>query len=97
MLLRKHSSSCGVVHLEDTEQIIAWKNGYFSFHDEDLASFMRQLSSWYNVEITFPQGVPDVLFSGEMDINLKLEELLDVFNAMKINYKIENRKLIISN
>lgn len=84
-----------VVHLESTDQIVAWKNGYFSFHDEDLQSIMRQLSRWYNVEVTFPGGVPDVLFSGELDRSLKLEELLEVFTTMHINYQIENRNLII--
>ncbi len=85
-----------VVHLANTDQIVAWKNGYFSFNDDNLESIMRQLSRWYNVEIAFPQGVPDVLFSGELDRNLKLEELLEVFSTMKINYQIENRKLTIT-
>ena len=85
-----------VVHVENTDQIVAWKNGYFSFHDEDLQSIMRQLSRWYNVEVSFPEGASDVLFSGELDRSLKLEELLDVFTTMKINYQIENRKLIIT-
>ena len=85
-----------VVHLANTDQIVAWKNGYFSFNDDNLESIMRQLSRWYNVEIAFPQGVPNVLFSGELDRNLKLEELLEVFSTLKINYQIENRKLIIT-
>lgn len=85
-----------VVHLEDTDQIVAWKNGYFSFQNENLESIMRQLSRWYNVDIDFPQGVPDVLFSGELDRNLKLDELLEVFSTMKIKYHIENRSLIIT-
>ena len=85
-----------VVHLANTDQIVAWKNGYFSFHDEDLQSIMRQLSRWYNVDVSFPQGVPDVLFSGELDRSLKLEDLLEVFNTMKINYQLENRKIIIT-
>lgn len=85
-----------VVHLSNTDQIVAWKNGYFSFNDDNLESIMRQLSQWYNVDIDFPQGVPNVLFSGELDRNLKLEELLEVFSTLKINYQIENRKLIIT-
>ncbi len=35
----------------DTEEAIAWKQGYFRFYDENLESIMRKISRWYNVDV----------------------------------------------
>ncbi len=41
----------------DTEDIIAWKNGRFSFQDESLESIMDQVARWYNVKVVYQQKI----------------------------------------
>lgn len=35
----------------DTEEAVAWKQGYFRFDDESLENIMRKISRWYNVDV----------------------------------------------
>ena len=37
----------------DPEAAIAWKNGYFSFDDEELGSAMNKVARWYDLEVEF--------------------------------------------
>jgi len=32
--------------------VMAWKRGFFNFSDEDVQMVVRQLASWYDVEVT---------------------------------------------
>ncbi|MEO6521794.1 MAG: FecR domain-containing protein [Mucilaginibacter sp.] len=37
----------------ETEDVVAWKNGYFMFTNETFESIMAKVGRWYNVEIEF--------------------------------------------
>jgi transmembrane sensor len=37
----------------NTEEVIAWKNGYFNFDDEKLETIMKSVARWYNVDVVF--------------------------------------------
>ena len=37
----------------NTEEVIAWKNGYFNFDDEKLDNIMKSIARWYNVDVVF--------------------------------------------
>jgi len=37
----------------DVEDAVAWKNGFFRYHDERLETIMKHVSRWYNVSVVF--------------------------------------------
>jgi ferric-dicitrate binding protein FerR (iron transport regulator) len=84
-----------VLHDADVPAAIAWKNNYFSFTDADLATVMRQLSRWYNVDVTFAGAVPSGEFNGKIGRALTLDQVLKVLTATRVKYKIENDKILI--
>lgn len=79
----------------DTDQAVAWKNGVFNFHRTGLAAAMRQISRWYDVEVVYEKGVPDIEFGGEMERNLSLSQILTALENMGVHFRIEGRKLIV--
>ena len=80
----------------DVQNAIAWKNGYFSFHNADLKMVMRQLARWYDIEIVYGNQVPRFEFEGDIDMSLKLSAVLRILEKTGVNFKIEkNNKLII--
>jgi transmembrane sensor len=79
----------------DLENVMAWKNGLFSFADANLETVMRQLSRWYDVDVLYEGPVPDVEFNGEIDRNLTLSQVLNGLSATRINYKFRNEKTIV--
>lgn len=80
----------------DLEKVLAWKNGLFNFNDADLRSIMLQLSRWYDIEIVFEGAPPDRKFKGKMDRNLTLIQVLKILKETGIQYKLEGKKLTIS-
>ena len=81
----------------DIEKVIAWKNNVFNFNNENIESIMRQISRWYDVEISFEGQIPDVKFSGEIGRSLSLKQVLSILDETRIKYKISGNKLIIGN
>ena len=77
------------------EEVLAWKNGYFYFDDAGIPQLMKQLSRWYNVDIAFEGKIPDRKFGGKIPANTSLSEMLKILSITKINYKMENKTLVI--
>jgi len=79
----------------DTDKELAWKNGLFFFKKERLKSIMPQIERWYDVDVKYEGSVQDKLISGKIDRNVNLSEMLKIFSLLKIDYRIEGRRLIL--
>jgi ferric-dicitrate binding protein FerR (iron transport regulator) len=79
----------------DTEQAIAWKNGYFSFQQTSLQDVLRQLSRWYNVEIKYMGKIPERRFSGGISRNSNLSDVLKILEESNVNFVIEGNTLLV--
>ena len=63
----------------DIEQVMAWKNGIFSFDGTDIYTAMRQISRWYDVDIRFNDAIRENLYGGiPRDSNIS-----DVLNMLE--------------
>jgi transmembrane sensor len=74
---------------------IAWRYGKFNFEGLSFQQVMRMLGRWYDVDIIYEKGIPDIEIGGEMGKDLNLIQLLDGLKDLDIHYKVEGRKLII--
>ncbi|MBO9635353.1 MAG: FecR domain-containing protein [Chitinophagaceae bacterium] len=83
------------VETVDTDQVLAWKNGLFSFNNADIKTVMRQLSRWYDITIVYENGVPAQRFYGDMNRNLTLSQVLKGLEVTKVNFRLEGRNLIV--
>ena len=79
----------------DLEQVMAWKNGLFNFEGATLNEVMKQLERWYDIEVVYEKGIPDIAFGGEMTKNISLAGLLLVLEKSDIHFRIEGRKLVV--
>ena len=87
------------IHLEsvDTEQSVAWKNGYFKFEKADIQTVMRQICRWYDLEAEYRGKVNTDLFAGEIKRDEDVNKVLRIFQLSNIDVRIKGRKIIISN
>jgi transmembrane sensor len=86
-----------IIEPANIEQVMAWKNGYFHFENDNLSTVMRQLSRWYDIEIIYQADRMDDEFIGDIPRNVKLSEVLKVLEyGSGVHFKIENRKLIVT-
>lgn len=84
-----------VVNKVDVDQVVAWKNGLFSFENAGIEAIMRQLSRWYDVDVDY-RGRPDDLFIAEMNRNIKLSDALKALELTgKVSFEIEGKMIIV--
>ena len=41
----------------DMDETMAWKDGWFYFHNTDIKTVMRQLARWYNIQIVYSKNI----------------------------------------
>lgn len=92
---RVSAGAMQVINHVDINEVMAWKKGFFSFTDADLPTVMRQLSRWYNVQVTYEGDIPQRLFTGEIGRDLTLAQVLKGLTKTRIKYRIENGNRII--
>lgn len=86
------------IHVEkvDTDEMLAWKNGYFKFVAEDMESIMRKIARWYNVEIVFANNIPNGVFSGRISRSKNIDQVLRMIeSANSVHFKIEGRRIVV--
>ncbi|MFT3935299.1 MAG: DUF4974 domain-containing protein [Chitinophagaceae bacterium] len=81
----------------NTDKVVAWKDGVFNFQDAKLHEVMRQLERWYDIDVVYEKDVPEMEFVGKMGRDLSLSAVLRGLKNSKVHYRVEGRKLVISN
>ncbi|MBN9385919.1 MAG: FecR domain-containing protein [Chitinophagaceae bacterium] len=84
-----------VISNADIDRVMAWKNGMFSFEDARLDEVMRQLERWYDIEVTYEKGVPDIELMGKMTRDVSLKGLMLFLERLGVHCRLEGRKLIV--
>jgi ferric-dicitrate binding protein FerR (iron transport regulator) len=79
----------------DTDEAIAWKEGYFQFNRAGLEDVMRQLQRWYNVEVRYEGGISKREFWGKIPRNARLSEALRILELSNIHCSIAGDTIII--
>ncbi|MBO9633963.1 MAG: FecR domain-containing protein, partial [Chitinophagaceae bacterium] len=79
----------------NTEETIAWKNGYFYFDKVELPIVLREFARWYNLEVVYEGTIPDEKLLIILKRSSSLQSVLGALKINNINFAIEGRKLII--
>jgi len=81
----------------DTEESVAWKNGYFLFKNTDLKTLLAQLERWYDVDIIYDAHA-EKRFYGKISRDVKLSSVLNMLEVTSnIKFRIEGRSVILKN
>ncbi|MBO9632911.1 MAG: FecR domain-containing protein [Chitinophagaceae bacterium] len=80
----------------DLDEVVAWKEGAFSFNDADLKTVMRQLCRWYNVDVEYAGELPEMKpFTGKMGRSLPLADVLAELKDYDVKFRIEGGNKIV--
>ena len=91
-----HTGKVRIVEGANTDNIMAWKNGAFSFEDASLKDVLRQIARWYDVEIDYRGNISDKIIRGKMGRDLSLLQMIAVLKGLRVNLMLEgDRKLIV--
>ena len=76
----------------DLDEAIAWKNGRFEFNNADIATVMRQISRWYNVEVSYQGKIP-FHFGGQIARGSSLVEIFKILEISGVRFTIDGNKV----
>ncbi|KQM78138.1 hypothetical protein ASE74_15655 [Pedobacter sp. Leaf216] len=81
----------------DTEQVLAWKEGFFMFDNENLQSIMNQVARWYDVEVVFnDSSLKSKEFSGTVSRFANVSQVLKKIEFTgSVHFKIEGRRIVV--
>lgn len=88
-------ATINIVNNVNTDQVVAWKNGFFNFENMRLKEVMQQLERWYNIEVVYEGTVPDVRFYGELRRDLNLSGIISALSDSGVHFRVEGNKLIV--
>nr|WP_068891131.1 FecR family protein [Pedobacter panaciterrae] len=61
----------------DSQEVLSWRNGTYSFHNQPLSQISQVLSRWFDVKIAWQTpAVSEQTFTGEIDKNLPLDVVI---------------------
>jgi transmembrane sensor len=81
------------VHDVDLTAVLAWKNGLFYLTSADIATVMRQVGRWYDVDIQFEKGIPAGHITGEVPRNTMLSTTLQVLRTSGVHFTTEGKAI----
>lgn len=88
-------SGLALVKDADVEKAIAWKNGSFSFDNDNIQTIMRQLSKWYDIDVRYQGEPPHTIFGGNMRRTLSLKQVLAGLSKYDVHFRLEGRTLFV--
>ena len=81
----------------DTDESVAWKNGYFMFNNEKQESILRKIARWYNVKVEYAdKAAKDVMYYGTVSRFDKISQVLRKFEQTgEVRFEMQGNKLIV--
>ena len=79
----------------DVEQVMAWKNGKFSFNKAGIETVMKELGRWYDLDVEYSGAPTKDLFGGDMQRDLPLSKVLDFLKQSQVHFEVEGKKVIV--
>lgn len=81
----------------NTQDVLAWTRGYFAFDNDRIDQLLGEIARWYQIEINYPEGVPDKHLTGRISKSSQIDEVLQMLKYAGITYTMEGRTLTILN
>ncbi|MCD0490489.1 FecR domain-containing protein [Pedobacter sp. MC2016-14] len=95
-VLRRANMETALNTKVNVDKVVAWKNGVFSFENDDLRSVMRQIERWYDVKIVYEGPSPEDKFFGEISRNSNLSEVFKILELNNVEFNVSGKTVRVS-
>lgn len=94
-VLRKEQSVFNVQNV-NTDDVVAWKNGYFTFKNEDIRVVMKKVSRWYDVDVVYHGNLGKKSFGGSVSRFENVSELLKTIELTgAVHFNVGGRRISV--
>ncbi len=79
----------------NTEEAVAWKNGYFNFEGTSIETIMRQLERWYDIDVEYKNHV-NTRFYGTIARNVGIDKVFKMLELTgAVHFTINGSKVVV--
>ena len=78
------------------KELMAWRSGLFDFNDADIPTIMREIARWYHVQVVYEGTIPKKMFTGTMNRNISLENVLQILEQSNIHTQKKENTIIVT-
>jgi transmembrane sensor len=94
-LVYRADKNINVINDVNVNQVIAWKNGFFSTEGISLPALMKQVEKWYDVRVIYKDNV-QADFMARIPRNISLAELVSLLELTKqVHFKLDKKTLTV--
>lgn len=80
----------------DTDEVVAWKNGFFHFNGADIQTVMGQIERWYDVEVEYENEITSKHFTGIISRGINASKVLDMLELTGgVKFEIKGKKIMV--
>ncbi|WP_158559369.1 FecR family protein [Deminuibacter soli] len=95
-LTQTAGNNAAPVKQADTEEAIAWKNGYFLFKHTPVKNVMEQVAAWYNVNVNYTGAADFECNARAINRSVPLTELLHLLELTgKVRFKVQDHSVTV--
>jgi len=80
----------------DPNAVMAWKNGYFQFRNDDLRTVMREISRAYNVDIQVDPNTPVMPITGNFSRQTDFKGIEKQLKSLGIHFKNDGKTVRVT-
>lgn len=91
-------SGAGHIHIErsDTDEALAWKDGYFYFDSKSLKEVLEEIARWYNVEVDMREADTNKKYRGGIKKTESIQVVCAVLSDLTgYDVRMKNNTLIV--
>ncbi|SEW53466.1 FecR family protein [Chitinophaga arvensicola] len=94
--LNRQDHLLSVLPQVNTEEAVAWKNGYLQLEGNDITSAMRLIARWYDMEVVYKAPVT-AHFRGIIPRNVPVSQVLKMMEMTgEVHFDIRGKQIIVS-
>lgn len=92
-----HETKAGPIAVQrvEVDKVLAWKNGFFDFNDMSFEQVMKQLARWYNLDVVYEKGIPDIQFGGKLSRNVSFDGLIKGLEKAGLHFRMRGERTLI--
>jgi transmembrane sensor len=80
----------------DVEEVVAWKNGKFEFHDASIQTIMKEVARWYDAEVVYEDKIPGHFVITGLSRDVQVSKLLQTLEfTERVHFTIEGKKIVV--
>lgn len=90
------SDNIQVVKNVNIEEIVAWKNGFFYFNEDNIEAVMKKIARWYDVDVEIRGLMLDRKFNGKLYRDVNISQIIKILEEGGIKINIIGKKIIVT-